>query len=260
MRTGNPVLQESMFGELNVPSYASLGATERSDTMTIRGTAIKAGVLLALCSISAVVAWSLISSNQQLLGPIALGGAVVGLITCLIVCFAKKTAPFVSPIYAIAEGAFIGAISLLFANMKLKNGLTLGSEGVFQAVFMTFGVFASMLLLYAGRILRGDGVFAKVVMVGTAGIALTYFVTMILRLCGMPVPFIHSSSPIGIGFSVVVVCLASFNLIIDFQFIENGSKAGAPKYMEWYGAFGLLVTLVWLYLEILRLLSKLKNR
>jgi uncharacterized YccA/Bax inhibitor family protein len=270
MRSGNPVLRDDMFsnsnynsdGTLNVPSYADLAdSAERPGTMTIRGTAIKAAFLLALCVISAVVSWSMIESGKAPAGLVMVVGGVGGLVISLVLMFWQKGAAFLSPIYALCQGAFIGGISLMAATVGLGRGQNaIQLEGVYQAMFMTFGIFAAMLLLYGGRILKATPAFTKMVVAGTIGVALAYLGTMLLRLFGMDMPYIHNAGPIGIGFSVLCVALASFNLVLDFDFIESGSKAGAPKHMEWFGAFGLLVTLVWLYIELLRLLSKLRSQ
>lgn len=270
MRSGNPVLRDDMFsnsnynndGTLNVPSYADLaGAAERPTTMTIRGTAIKAAFLLALCVISAIMSWSLIESKTVPAGLVMVGGGVGGLVIALVLMFWHKGAAFLSPIYAICQGAFIGGISLMAATVGLGKGQNaIQLEGVYQAMFMTFGIFAAMLLLYGGRILKATPAFTKMVIVGTIGVMLAYLATMVLRLFGMSMPYIHDAGPVGIGFSVLCVALASFNLVLDFDFVENGSKAGAPKHMEWYAAFGLLATLVWLYIELLRLLSKIRSQ
>ena len=155
-------------------------------------------------------------------------------------------------IYAIAEGLFLGAISAVYEAQF--HGIVL------QAVMLTIGVLLAMLGLYTTRIIQPTQKFMMGVFAATAGIALVYLVTIVLGFFHINVPFIHSNGLMGIGFSVFVVIIAALNLIIDFGVIEQGVAARAPKYMEWYSGFGLLVTLVWLYLEILRLLSKLASR
>ncbi|MMZ64024.1 Bax inhibitor 1 like protein [compost metagenome] len=182
--------------------------------------------------------------------PMAIGGALVGLILALIVSFAPKAAPFLVPVYAVAEGMFLGAISAQF-EQKIVPGITL------NAILLTMGVFFALLIAYKTRLIKATENFKLGVVAATGGIALVYLINFILGFFGMQVPFLHESSWIGIGISVVIVIIAALNLVLDFDFIENGAAQGAPKYMEWYGAFGLMVTLVWLYLEILRLLAKL---
>ncbi|MDX2148036.1 MAG: Bax inhibitor-1/YccA family protein [Planctomycetota bacterium] len=261
MRTGNPVLREGVFQNgMDLPRWDELASSKApAGVMTVRGAAIKSAILLGLCSITAVLAWSAITANAGLLMPLTMGGAVIGLVLGLVMFFWQKGAAFLSPIYAIAQGAFVGGISIIAANYGLQKGVALGAGGVFQAVFITFGIFAAMLMAYVAGIIRLRGVVAKMVIVGTMGVMFAYLATMLLNLFGMQMPYIHDSGPIGIGFSIFVVVLASLNLVLDFQFIEDGAAAGAPKHMEWYAAFGLLATLVWLYIEILRLLSKLRK-
>ena len=157
-----------------------------------------------------------------------------------------------APIYAVIEGMILGSISAIFE--KNYPGI------VIQAVGLTFGVLFCLLMVYKSRLIKVTDNFRLGVVAATGGIALFYFISLALGFFGMRIPFIHESGPLGIGFSLFVVVIASLNLVLDFDFIEKGAEAGAPKFMEWYGAFGLLVTLVWLYIEILRLLSKLRNR
>jgi uncharacterized YccA/Bax inhibitor family protein len=177
-----------------------------------------------------------------------LGGAVVGLVTA----FKPAFAPVTTPIYAALEGLFLGGLSGLY---ELRYpGI------VMNAVGLTFGCLAALLAAYSSGLIRPSENFKLGIVAATGGIALLYMVSMGLGFFGKSIPFIHESTPIGIAFSVFVVGLAALNLVLDFDFIEDGARRGAPKYMEWYGAFGLLVTLVWLYLEILRLLAKLQNR
>ncbi|MEI6916230.1 MAG: Bax inhibitor-1/YccA family protein, partial [Armatimonadota bacterium] len=179
-------------------------------------------------------------------------GLIGGLITSLVIIFVKTTAPYLSPVYALLEGLAIGGISA-FANASYP-GLVL------PAVMLTFATLGALLFLYQTRIIRATDKFKMGVVGATGAIFLVYMLTFVLGLFKIQIPLIHSSGLIGIGFSLFVVGIAALTLVLDFDFIENGAAQNAPKYMEWYGAFGLIVTLIWLYLEILRLLMKLQDR
>ncbi len=228
--------------------------------MSLQGTVLKSGILIALCIASAAVGANLVSSGQVAAPIVMFGGLIGGLILGLIISFSPKTAPFLSPAYAIAEGLLLGTISLMIASQaKASSGMT--ASLVTQAVAMTFGVFIAMLGAYATGLVRAGPVFTKVLITATIGLSITYLAAFVLRL--LHINFLEplfGSGIVGIGFSIIVVGMASLYLILDFQRIEDGIRGGAPKHMEWYAAFGLLVTLVWLYLEILRLLSKLNRR
>jgi len=261
MRTSNPVLREEVF---SAPSDVGFGAqldSPRAQTrlMTMNGTIVKTGVLLLLCIVSALLAASSIEAGWGI-PPKAfyIGGALGGFVLGLFISFVPKSAPFLSPVYAILQGAFLGAISLAFSG-KMQGQ---ASGMVLQAVCLTFGIFGALLAAYSFGLIRVGSTFARCIIVGTIGIALTYLASFVLSMFGITVlsSAINGSGWLGIGFSLVVVVLASLNLVLDFQFVEGGVRSGAPKYMEWYAGFGLLVTLVWLYLEILRLLSKLNRR
>jgi uncharacterized YccA/Bax inhibitor family protein len=244
MRTSNPMLAGDVFA-----NWAD--ADRRATVMTVEGTALKALILLAIAVATAAVSWSY-AATAGLGLPVLLGGALGGFILAMITAFKPTWSPVTAPLYAAAEGLFLGAISMVI-NQRY-GGI------VVNAVALTFGVMFLMLLLYTTRLIRVTQWLRTMIMVGTGAIALLYLVSFVLSFFGVMVPFIHSSGPIGIAFSVFVVGLAAFNLLLDFDAIERGAQAEAPKYMEWYGAFGLMVTLVWLYLEILRLLSKLNRR
>ena len=194
--------------------------------------------------------------NQQSQNPMMsfymIGGLVLGLICAIVLMFKKTWAPVLTPAYALFEGLALGGISATF-EVRFP-GIVL------QAVMATVGVFAALLFAYKTGMIRATENFKLGIVAATGGIGLIYLVGFVLSFFGMSIPLIHESGPIGIGFSLVVVVIASLNLVMDFDFIEEGAESGAPKYMEWYGAFGLTVTLVWLYLEMLRLLSKLQSR
>lgn len=264
MRSGNPALNSRAFAP--VPGWEGLDApARRSATMTIPGTAAKAGLMLAFCAGAAVWSYTAAAAGAGFAMPVMLGGLAGGLVLAFIIIFAPRTAPYLSIPYALCEGLFLGVISLVIAQRVGQAGpgavkSALAGGIVFQAILITFGVFGGMIILYATRVLRATPVLTKVVIIGTAGVGLTYLASIVLGLFGVQVPYIHGSGPVGIGFSLLVVGLAAFNLVLDFDFIEANAQRGAPKHLEWYGAFGLMVTLVWLYIEILRLLSKMQRK
>lgn len=241
-RSANPALNENIFN----------GITVRDDrTMSLNGTVGKTAILLALVVVAAALTWGKFANEENVQAWIA-GGAIGGLIMALVTIFKKQWSPVTAPIYAVLEGLFLGAVSA---------AINAAYPGIaFQAVCLTFGTLACMLFAYRTGIIRATEKFKTGVIMATGGIFLVYMLTFILGFFNIQVPFIHASGPIGIGISIFIVIIASLNLILDFDFIETGVRQGAPKYMEWYGAFGLIVTLVWLYLEILRLLAKLRGR
>jgi len=184
--------------------------------------------------------------------PWVIGGGIGGLITALVTAFRPKSAGISAPIYAIFEGLLLGGISAIFESMY--PGV------VMRAVLLTLAVFFAMLFLYRSGIIKVTKKLQMGIFAATAGIAVVYLVSFIGSFFGMEFSFLHGNSNFSIGFSLVVVAIAALNLVMDFSFIERATESGSPKYMEWYGAFGLMVTLIWLYLEILRLLSKLASR
>jgi len=184
--------------------------------------------------------------------PWVFGGSIGGLIVALITVFKKQWASISAPVYALLEGLALGGISSIFEAQF--PGI------VMQAVGLTFGTLFCLLLAYKSGMIKATENFKMGVVAATGGIFLVYMVSWVLGMFSVRIPFIHESGLMGIGFSLFVVVIASLNLVLDFDFIESGAAQGAPKYMEWYAAFGLMVTLVWLYLEILRLLAKLKDR
>ncbi len=216
--------------------------------MTLDGVVNKTGLLILLCMAAFCFAWY----QPVPAATWAIGGAIGGLGIGLVTCFVPRISPYTSQAYAICEGLFLGAISAI---MEQKfPGIAA------QAAALTFGTLAIMLTLYKTRIIRVTEGLKTAVIAATGAIALLYIVCFVLAMFGKQVPYIHSSGWIGIGFSLFVVGLAAFNLLLDFDFIEQGVYARAPKYFEWYAGFSLLVTLVWLYLELLRLLAKLRGR
>ena len=256
MRTGNPVLNDKTFENFGVYRRDAVAEQSTPTTMTINGTAQKTLFLLLLAFGSACFTWSktfsAVEANPGAAMPWALGGLVVGFIAALVICFRHTWAPALAPVYALAEGLFLGGVS---ASLEVSYpGI------VIQAVGGTFGTLLGLLLAYQSGLVRATENFKLGIVAATGGICLVYLISMIGGFFGFPVPFIHEAGPIGIGFSLVVVVIAALNLVLDFDFIEQAADRGAPKYLEWYGAFALMVTLVWLYMEILRLLSKLRSR
>jgi uncharacterized YccA/Bax inhibitor family protein len=175
----------------------------------------------------------------------------VGFGLAMVCIFKPKASPFLAPLYAVAEGIFLGAISKVFESQW--SGI------VFQAILATIAVFFATLALYVFGVVKVTRRFQMIVIGATAGVFVLYFGSLLLSLFGADISFINSPSPLGIAISVIICVIASMNLFLDYEFISQASKNGAPKYMEWYGAFGLMVTLVWLYLEVLRLLAKLRS-
>jgi uncharacterized YccA/Bax inhibitor family protein len=243
MRSGNPALTAETF--------TNFRAVSSSDRMTLQGTVNKTALSLAILLVAASFVW-----NRGLADPnigLWIGGSVIGaLVDALVTTFKPVAAPYTTPLYAILQGAALGGISLGFETRY--PGI------VSQAVFLTFGTLGALLVAYRTGLIRATENLKLGIFAATGGIALVYLLGFVLGFFGISVPLIHSSGTFGILFSVFVVIVAALNLVLDFDFIEQGANRGAPKHMEWYGAFGLLVTLVWLYLEILRLLSKLQSR
>ena len=250
MRSGNPALNDSTF--LDLRTGALVGGPARA--MTLNGTVNKTAFLLVLTLVAAMYTWSrYFAGDGAALMPFVWGGMIGGLVLAIATVFRKTWSPVTAPLYAVAEGLALGAISAMFE--QRFPGI------VMQAVGLTFGTLAALLLAYRSGLVRATENFKLGVVAATGGIMLLYLVNIGMRLFGFEgMGFIHDSGWLGIGFSAVVVVVAALNLVLDFDFIEQGVEHGAPKYMEWYGAFGLLVTLVWLYLELLRLLSKLQSR
>jgi len=248
MRTANPALNDKTFANFG----ASFDTRDRSDLMSLQGTVTKTGFLLAILVAAGAFTWKMTYQNPAGAYPWLIGGVIGGLIFGLVTAFKPSASPYTAPIYAAAEGLFLGAISALFE--QRYPGI------VVQAVGLTFGTLAALLLAYTSGLIKPTENFKLGVTAATGGVFLLYLASFVLGFFGVHIGFIHDSGLLGIGFSVVVVIIAALNLVLDFDFIETGVQRGAPKYMEWYGAFGLLVTLVWLYLEILRLLAKLRER
>jgi uncharacterized YccA/Bax inhibitor family protein len=244
MKSGNPVLTNSTFDDVEQRGYAQ--------PMTLGGVINRSLLVLLLVAGTSVGTWVYAESHPSAVYPIMMTGVFGGFVVGIATTFKKNWAPFTAPVYALLEGLFIGGISLV---MEIRfPGLVL------QAILLTFGVMFALLALYQSRIIRPSQTFKSVIVGATFGIVVIYLVDMALRLFfHTAIPMIQDGGPIGIAFSLVVVGIAALNLVLDFDFIEQGVESGAPKWMEWYAAFALTVTLVWLYIEILRLLSKMRR-
>lgn len=246
MRTANPAL--------NSKTFEGLGRTDAANRMTIEGTVNKTAISLVLLIITAAWVWNIFfkSGNPAVVTPWIMVGVIGGLVAAIATVIKKQWAPITTPLYSALEGLALGGISAIFEAQF--PGI------VIQAVFLTFGTLFGLLLAYRSGLIKVTENFKMGVVAATGGIFVVYLLSFILGFFGINIPLIHGSGMIGILFSLFVVTIAALNLVLDFDFIEHGAEMGAPKYMEWYGAFGLIVTLVWLYLEILRLLAKLNSR
>ncbi len=245
MRTSNPALNDKIFQGEHV-SF--------DDAMTLDGTVNKTGVLLLCTAATATWAWHLFSQTHSAasVSPLLLLGAIGGFVVAMVTIFKKEWAPVTAPIYALLEGLVLGSLSAM---------LELRFPGIaMQSVGLTFGTLLVLLLAYRSGLIPVTEKFRLGVVAATGAIAMFYLAQLVLGFFGVHFSSVNGYGIVGIGFSVVVVIVAALNLVLDFDFIETGVRAGAPKYMEWYGAFGLMVTLIWLYLEILRLLSKVRSR
>ena len=233
------------------------------DTMRLGGTISASAILLGFMLVAGWFGWQAvqvetmvdIAGETQVVSTDVpgwiIGAFIVGLVFAIATIIKPKWARITGPLYALAYGAVVGAISKLFEVQF--DGIVL------QAVGLTVGVFIMMLVLYATGTIKVTDRLRRGILVATGAIALVYLATFVAQLFGSNIPMIHDSGTVGIIFSIVVVGIAAFNLMIDFDFIETGVRMQAPRYMEWYAAFGLLITLVWLYLELLRLLAKLRD-
>lgn len=250
-RSGNPALNAATFSD--AARQAPMDAGNRA-TMSLEGTVNKTGILLLLVVLSGAWTWNLFfeSGNSATVMPMMLVGGIGGFIFALVTIFKKHWSGITAPIYAVLQGLFLGGISAIYESQF--DGI------VVQAVGLTLGTLSSLLVLYKTGIVKPTENFRLMVTSATMGIGLLYLVSMIMNMFGSSIGFIHSNGLFGIGFSLFVVAIAALNLVLDFDFIEQGSEQGAPKYMEWFGAFSLMVTLIWLYLEMLRLLAKMRSR
>ncbi len=240
MRSANPALNKNTFA-----SFSHAGT--QSTTMTIEGTVNKTAILLACLMASAYYTWTQAANTSWWM----IGG-LAGFVLAIVTVFKKQWAPVTAPIYAICEGLFLGGLSLIFETHY--RGIVL------NAVILTFGTLAALLVAYRSGLIKVTENFKLGIVAATGAIFFLYFASFIMSFFGMSLTFLHNNSLLSIGISFVIVVVAALNLVLDFDFIEQGAAYGAPKFMEWYGAFGLMVTLIWLYIEILHLLSKLQSR
>jgi uncharacterized YccA/Bax inhibitor family protein len=245
MRSSNPAMSARI--------YERATTTGQTGAMTINGTINKIGILILLVIAGAAYTWNMVTGeNPAGAQTYVIIGAIGGLIAAMVTIFRPQSAAITAPIYAILEGLFLGGISAMI-NMQY--------QGIpFQAVLLTLGTLFTMLFLYRSGRIRATPKFRRGILMATGAIFFAYIISFVFSLFGMNLGFMHSSGPLGILINLVILVVAALNLIMDFDFIERGAKAGAPRFMEWYGAFGLLVTLVWLYIEFLRLLSRFAGR
>ncbi len=247
------MLNEKTFQ--NVPHLEPITIPGRPDVaptvMTLNGTIWRAAFLLVLAIASATYGWSFGDQISGTVGTIMMVGLLGLIVLSIVTAFKPQIAPFTGPLYSVVMGFWAGVIS--FGYEQEFDGIVL------QAVFATFAVFAGALFLYGSRIVKVTKKFVAVVMMATLGILLMYVAAIVLGLFGVELGFINDPTPLGIAVSVGICIVAALNLFVDFYFIEEGAKAGAPTYMSWYCAFGLIATLIWLYLEILRLLGKVRS-
>ena len=236
-RSGNPAFTKNFTGSYDIPV---------NERMTLDGAVNKTGILLSLCFGGAFIGWNI----PLLMIPAAILGFILALVT---IFRSPAKAGSTAPLYALSQGIFLGGITMIFENQF--PGIAI------QAIGLTFRILASLLFCYKSGIIKPTENFRLMVFSATIGIGIVYLISILINLFGSgeEVMMIHSSGPVGIGFSLFVVGIASLNLVLDFDFIEEGAEQGMPKYMEWYGAFSLMVTLIWLYMEILRLLAKLRR-
>jgi len=258
--TSNPAFSQEMFA-----GYEQVYGVPRSTTMTVQGTMVKALGLLAILCATAAFSWNAASQGQMGMGLI-FGSMIGGFLVAMFTMYRPSAAPWSAPLYAAIEGIFLGALSQII-DARYSGALANAKKGIpdmngiaMQAVSLTVGVLFIMLFVYATGLIKVTDKLKTGIVAATGAVGLFYFATILLRMFGVEMPLVFSSSIYGIGFSLFVVGLAAFNLLLDFDFIEKGAQSNAPKYMEWYGAFGLMVTLIWLYLEVLRLLMKLADR
>jgi len=245
--SGNPTLSEKVFSK-------SLG--QDTGAMSVRGTMSKFILLLFLTMAGAIYTWTMYAANKpETLNTLTMVGIFGGLVCVLIMSFRPQSAKYLAPLYSVLEGFFLGGVSVIVNAMLAKKYPNV----IFMAIGVTFAVAIAMYLLYSFRVIKPTEKFKSIVISATAGIALFYLACLVLRMFHVNLPFMYDGSPLGIGISVFVIAIAALNLIIDFGQIEDGARMGAPKFMEWYSAFGLLVTIVWLYVEVLKLFLRLAN-
>ena len=244
IRSSNPAFRNGVL--------TRAGAATDEGVMSLGGTVGKTFVLLLLTIASAIYTWTQVAARPGDVGFLMMVGFIGGFVVAMVTIFKPRLAPITAPIYAVLEGMALGGVSMIY-NTAVYRGLPV------QAVMLTFAVFLGMLMLYRFRIIRVTEKFRSVLLAAGLGLMLFYLANLVMGFFGVNLPLINSSSPMGIGFSLLAVTIASFFLLLDFDLVEEGITKGAPKHMEWYAGFSLLLTLVWLYMEMLRLLGKLRN-
>ncbi|MFA7142310.1 MAG: Bax inhibitor-1/YccA family protein [Candidatus Paceibacterota bacterium] len=242
----NPVLSEKVFNKAH--------SEESTEVMTVKGTAFKSIVLIFMVLAGAAYTWKVFyeAINPASVTPWMWGGAIGGFIVAIIISFKPNLAQYLAPVYAVLEGLFLGAISAMFNQAFAESAPGI----VMNATLLTILTAFAMLVVYRTGLIKVNDKFIRIITTAVGAIALYYFVNIILSMFGVNLVMLHNSGPLSIGISLVIIGVAAFSLLLDFNFIEKASQQGAPKYMEWYGAFALMVTLIWLYLEILKLLAK----
>ncbi len=261
LRTSNPVLNERVFApQTAYERHAESGRT----VMTLNGSVTATAILLGICAAAGIATWSYAAANPALIFPAVLGGSLIALVLVLICTFKPAASPYLALPIAVCEGVFAGGASVFWSMYAAgaKDGVvaSLGAGLVIQSVLLTLCVAGTLLLLYATRIIRPTENFKLGVVAATGGLCAFMLLSLVLNLVGIHIPHIWGNGIIGIGFAGFIVVIAALNLVLDFDFIEQGAAQRLPKHMEWLGAIGLLVTLVWLYVSILRLLAKLQSR
>ncbi len=246
----NPVLNDAIFRRE--------ASVSQSGVMTVKGTVTKALLLLVLVVAAGAYTWKM---YYEAINPASItgwmwGGLIVGFISAMIISFKPKTAPFLAPVYAAAEGLVLGAVSAIYNNAFAETAPNIVTNAVLLTLLCAF----IMLTVYRSGIIKVNGTFMRVLSISLITILVFYLGGIILSLFGVDMSLLYGNSPLSIGISCVIVGVAAFSLLADYKFIEDAAASGAPKQMEWYGAFGLMVTLVWLYLEILKLLGKINSR
>lgn len=254
LKSKNPLLNNKAYKAGATTVYDTDGRPveilDQNSVMTVNGAVNKSFIMLALLIGSAFVVWQLFNSGINVM-PMAIGGAILGIIVVMVATFKPNYARYLAPAYAVLEGLFIGAISAIFEMMR--PGM------VMQAVFATFVTFVVCFLLYRFKVVKVTEQFKSVVIGATLAIFTFYMLGWIMSMFGVSL-FIYGSSMLSIGFSILVIVIAALNLFLDFNLIEEGARRRLPKYMEWFSAMALMITLVWLYLEFLKLLAKLSSR
>lgn len=268
MRSANPTLKAfekpQTWDQLDAAKRGGSLSKGAPGVMTIGGTVNAAMILTGLCASAGIGSWMLLTANPALTLPVFAGGLIGGLLLAIIITFGPRTAPFLAPLYAIAEGGLLGALSLMVAS-RLGDGAAVNTGIIFQAIVLTFGILFSLLLAYRVGLVRVGTTMQRCMVAALGGVLFMFIGGLVINMVGFNFPMFYElfgfgkAGLIGIGFSALMIVLGSLFLVWDFQRIEEGAAAGAPKYMEWYGGFSLLVTLVWLYIESLRLLSKIRG-